>query len=533
MQSWLASSLIRHYPASAPTVCQALTLEAARGEAVAFQAVCRTDDTMRAITAAVQAPDAVQAQVRRVGYVPMPHLNTATPPEDIDGAAFLPGYVPDPLFPEATVTAGPWETHAFWITVRVPVDAAPGRYPVTVTLTAEGEQPVTLTAEVHVHRVVLPARRDFPVTHWFYADALCDWYKVRLTEDAFWRILDPYFADVAAHEQDTIYVPVFTPPLDGVKRPTQLLGVRRQGERYLFDWSLVRRWVHAAQAQGLSRFEWTHLFTQWGVQHALRIYRGHGETEALLWPPETGATSPTYRNFLAQFLPRFERFLQVEELMERSFFHVSDEPHGEAHLANYRAARELLRELAPWMTVMDALSEITFARAGLTDQPIPSITTTPDFVREGFNPWTYFCCSPRGRYLNRLLDTPLAKTRMAGWLFYRTGVRGFLHWGYNYWHKSQTRQLIDPYTVSDGLGWPGWAHGDTFQVYPGADGPVDSLRWEVFAESLRDYTLLQAAGLAPDDPLLADIHDYADFPRDPTWLLSRRRQVLEMLDGQQ
>ncbi|HOF87014.1 MAG TPA: DUF4091 domain-containing protein, partial [Armatimonadota bacterium] len=323
------------------------------------------------------------------------------------------------------------------------------------------------------------------------------------------------------------YVPVFTPPLDGVKRPTQLLHVTREGETYRFDWAPVRRWIAAAQAAGLTRFEWTHLFTQWGARHAIRVYEGHDGP--LLWAPETDATSDTYRNFLAQFLPQLHGFLTEAGLLERSFFHVSDEPHGEEHLANYRAARALLHALAPWMRTMDALSEIAFARQGLTDVPIPSISTAMDFLAEGFPAWAYFCCGPRGRFLNRLFDTPLPKIAMSGWLFYRTGARGFLHWGYNYWFKSQTQQLIDPFTVADGLAWPGWSHGDTFLVYPGPDGPLDSLRWEVFADSLQDYTLLQAAGIAPDDPLLAAIADYQDFPKDAGWILARRRRVLERM----
>jgi len=391
--------------------------------------------------------------------------------------------------------------------------------------------PITLTATVTVHAAVLPTRKDFPVTHWLYADALLDWYKLQPFEERFWALLDIYFADMAAHGQDTIDVPVFTPPLDGVKRPTQLLHVRRDGERYLFDWSLVRRWIAAARAHGLRQFEWTHFFTQWGVQYAIRIYHGHGEREVLLWPPETGATSAIYRNFLAQFLPEFKCFLEAEGLMDCSFFHLSDEPHGEEHLVNYRAARALLRELAPWMRLMDALSEINFAREGLTDIPVPIINNAPQFIQEGFPAWAYFCCGPRGHYLNRLLDTPLAKIRMSGWLFYRTKVHGFLHWGYNYWYQSQTRHMIDPFTVTDGLRWPGWAYGDTFMVYPGADGPIDSLRWEVFAESLQDYALLQAAGIDPDDPLLAAIVDYADFPRDAAWIARRRAEVLARLDA--
>ena len=217
--------------------------------------------------------------------------------------------------------------------------------------------------------------------------------------------------------------------------------------------------------------------------------------------------------------------------MERSFFHLSDEPHGEEHLVNYRAAREMLRELAPWMKVMDALSDISFAREGLTDIPIPLIKEAPAFTAEGYPAWCYFWGGPRGRHAQRLLDTPLVKTRMLGWIFYRTKVRGFLHWGYNYWYKSQTRQLVDPYTVLDAQWWPNWAYGDPYVVYPGEGGaPVDSLRWEVYADGLQDYALLQSAGISPDDPLLAEITDFAEFPRSEEWMLERRGKALEALD---
>jgi len=288
--------------------------------------------------------------------------------------------------------------------------------------------------------------------------------------------------------------------------------------------------VKTAQAQGLGHIEWPHLFTQWGAKCAIRIYEGHGGSEKLLWDPETPGVSPTYRDFLGQFLPEFKRFLDAEGLMEKSFFHLSDEPHGEEALRNYRAARAMLRELAPWMKVMDALSDITFAREGLTDIPIPLITVAPEFVREGYPAWCYYWGGPRGRYTQRLLDTPLIKTRMLGWLCYRNRSRGFLQWAYNYWYKSQTRELIDPYQVTDALRWPEWSYGDAFMVYPGQEGPVDSLRWEVFAESLQDYALLQSAGVDPDDPMLAEIEDYAEFPREETWLGGRRKELLELLD---
>lgn len=92
--------------------------------------------------------------------------------------------------------------------------------------------------------------------------------------------------------------------------------------------------------------------------------------------------------------------------------------------------------------------------------------------------------------------------------------------------------MIDPFDEQAGDAWPGWAYGDTFVVYPGPDGPIDSIRWEVFAESLQDYSLLQAAGVSPDDPILAQIEDYAQFPKNEDWIQTRRREVLARLDAQ-
>jgi len=390
-----------------------------------------------------------------------------------------------------------------------------------------GEETVgKLAVSIEVHPLVSHLPEGLPVTHWFYADALLDWYRLEPFERRFWRILEPYLRDLAEHGNDTSHLPLFTPPTDGVKRPTQLLRVTREGDRYRFDWSDVRRWVKLARACGLRNFEWPHFFAQWGVRHAVRVYAGQGEGEQLLWPTRTGATAPAYRSFLFQLLPELYQFLRREKLLDCSFFHVSDEPHGPETMANYRRARALLRELAPWMRVMDALSEIEYGREQITDMPIPSISTARQFYEEGLPSWAYFCCGPRERYVQRLLDTPLANTRLVGWLFYRFRREGFLHWGYNYWYRSQTRELIDPYTVQDGGAWPGWAYGDPFVIYPGPSGPVDSLRWEVFADSLQDYALLQTVGTDPGGTLLEPLRDFNDFPRDEAWLWRTRAKLL-------
>ncbi len=186
----------------------------------------------------------------------------------------------------------------------------------------------------------------------------------------------------------------------------------------------------------------------------------------------------------------------------------------------------MVRELAPWMRVMDAMSDVRFSKERLIDMPIAGLAAASAFREEGIPHTVYFCCGPRGVWLNRLFDTPLAKIRMSGWLFYRLGALGFMHWGYNYWYRGCTPEMIDPF-VEHAMGeWPFIPYGDTFVVYPGNDGPLDSIRWEVFAESLRDYALLQSAGIARDDRMLASINGYDDFPKTEAWIRNTRRKIL-------
>ncbi len=155
----------------------------------------------------------------------VPHHNTVTDLDELDGIGRLPGLAPDPLFAEQSAVLGPLESHAFWVTLRVPATAEPGLRELDVLLTLGDDPQPPLRVSLDVRPLVVEPRRDFPVTHWFYADALCDWYKVEPFEERFWDIAKRYMLDLTEHGNDSLYVPIFTPPTDGVKRPTQLLRV--------------------------------------------------------------------------------------------------------------------------------------------------------------------------------------------------------------------------------------------------------------------------------------------------------------------
>jgi hypothetical protein len=477
----------------------------------------------------------LKPQVRFVGLVPVNHPTPGTDPAQLDGLDNIPGLVPDPLWRISHAYAGPYQTRSFWVTLNVPADAKPGPRELTVRILArcasDGAKPTTVEMPVtlEVSDLVVQPRKDFPVTHWWRGEATWDHYKTGMFEDQrWWDITRDQLKNMLEHGSDVVYVPLFFNRRETFKRPCQLLVVNEPtGGKYAFDWTRTKRFTDMCREIGFTKFEWPHLWIYWGVKNPMRIYteRTPGKHE-MLWPPDISGFSDTYMNFLRQFLPEFKAFLDREKLLGHSYFHLSDEPSAE-HIDDYRKARQILRDLAPWMKTMDALSDVSYGKEGVTDIPIPIVSGAQAYIDAKIPHWVYYCCAPTGPWLNRFQDTPLPKIRMSGWVFYRLGAQGFLHWGFNYWHKLEREELVDPFTDSSAGLYPSIPYGDPFMIYPGPDGkPIDSLRWEVFAESLQDYAILQSAGVRPDDPLLVDIKNYHDFPKDEDWIWKATEKVL-------
>lgn len=526
---WPESSLVRVFPNSPPGSTD-LELLAPRNGTVSFQACIRNDqDVFLAVDGAIEDADDLSGKTRLVGLVPLPHFTNATPKSELDGVGKVPGLVPDPLFPETKTSIGPFETRSYWITLKIPSDAKPGKRELKfVFFLGDQRQRSELPIPLVISEFVVKPRTGFPVTHWWRGEATWDYYRTGMFEDQrWWDLTYAQMQNMYEHGSNVVYVPMFFNRRETFKRPCQLLIINEpEPGQYEFDWSLVKRFVAMCKEIGFKEFEWPHMWIYWGVEHPMRLYKKSGDEYVMLWPPETDAFSDTYVHFLKQFLPEFHDFLVEEDLMEGSYFHLSDEPGEGQHLVNYRRARTLLRELAPWMEVMDALSNIEYGRQGLTDMPIPIVSAAQAYIDEQIPHWVYFCCSPHGEWLNRFLDTPLPKIRMSGWLFYKLQAKGFLHWGFNYWHALEQERIVDPFTDASADSAPGIPYGDPFMIYPGKEGPIDSIRWEVFAESLQDYAILQTAGIRPDAKLLEEIKSYKDFPRSEQWLKSALSKIL-------
>jgi hypothetical protein len=452
-----------------------------------------------------------------------------------------PGMYPDilyPICPDGLVLL-PHQWRSLWITVNPKGKVPPGEYTIEVLFeTKEGDLLARESFEIEIIGMELP-KQKLIFTQWFHSDCIATWYKTEVFSEEHWKLLERYVKTAAAHGINMILTPVFTPPLDtavGGERPTvQLVDVKKTQDTYSFNFDKLTRWVNMCKANGIEYFEISHLFTQWGAKHAPKIMADVDGEYKRIFGWETDAAGEDYKHFLDCFLPALVSYIKENGLADRCFFHISDEP-GKDHLESYTKAGSIIMEHVKDFPVIDALSDYEFYKNGLVKNPIPANNHIEPFLENNVpNLWTYYCCGQYKKVSNRFIDMPSARNRIIGLQLYKFNIVGFLQWGHNFWYSHQSRYPIDPFRVADGGFWV--PAGDAYSVYPGEDGPIESIRLDVFYDALQDLRALnlleQYIGKEETIKLLEkDMGKpltFDEYPKDAQWLLNKREEINKKL----
>lgn len=532
------SSLVKVFADEELTARPYRKASALSNETYAFQVAYRhRGNLLKGIQVRIKSDLKERISVRSVGLVPseLPCFHD----HDDRILRAQPGLYPDPLYPVNPdgLVGYPNQWRSVWVTVDLDNSISPGRYPIRVNFeTDSGEKLGAETFELDVLAETLPDQKLI-YTQWFHTDCLATYYDVDVFSEKHWQLIGDYVQTAAQHGVNMILTPLFTPPLDteiGGERPTvQLVDVIQSGDIYEFHFNKLVRWIELCRERGIKYFEFSHLFTQWGAFHAPKIVATEKETGELkrIFGWETDAAGDDYKYFLAQFLPRLVNFIKQNHLEENVYFHISDEPHT-AHLASYGNASQLVSEYLAEFPIIDALSDYSFYEKGLVKKPIPANDHIEPFLENRVpDLWTYYCCSQYKAVSNRFFNFPSARNRIIGFQLYKFNIQGFLHWGYNFWYTQFSRRAIDPFLVTDAGG--AFPSGDAFSVYPGGDGPIESIRLEVFYEALQDLRALHLLeAKIGREQVIAFIEEdldapltFSEYPTNMAWLLNKREQI--------
>lgn len=414
----------------------------------------------------------------------------------------VPGLYPDllsPLDENEIIRITSDSLFSLWIEVRPTCDHV-GVFPITVDFykcSSSGleEKVASTTYSLTVSDTLLPPQ-ELIHTEWLYADCLKSYYNTDTFDDRHWQIIENFMRSATSHGINMILTPLFTYPLDtavGHERPTtQLVDVFVNADgSYSFNYALLEKFVHLALSCGYIYFEMGHLFTQWGATSAPKIYAHtvSGSTKLFGW--DTPSTSAEYTAFLDSFLPDLVKELKKLNIWDVTFFHISDEPR-EAFIDRYLKCREIVSKHIPMDKICDAMSSYAFYEQGVLKRPVPATHHIKDFIGNNVpNLWTYYCCTARKGLSNRFIAMPSARTRALGFQLYYGNIKGFLHWGFNFYYSQLSLNEINPFVSTDCDGFA--ESGDAFLVYPGSKGiPMESIRLKLMDEAMQDYRLCVA-----------------------------------------
>ena len=268
----------------------------------------------------------------------------------------------------------------------------------------------------------------------------------------------------------------------------------------------------------------------------------HGEIKRIFgW--DTPSDGDAYRKFLEAFLPRLDAFLQGKGISDQCFVHISDEPRKE-HFSSYAALSALVRKHMKNYKILDAMSDPSFYREGVVDIPVVALSGYEKFTAEmdavRAEKWVYYCMEEGREYLsNRFFNMPLQRLRVLGFQLWLNGIRGFLHWGFNFYFDYNSRFLLGPHHRTDAGG--AYPSGDSFVVYPDYPSPhsrvMDSVRLEVFDEAISDYrSLLLLAEIKGEKfvrGLLTEngFSGFSEYPSDGEAHLFLREKINDLIKG--
>lgn len=496
---WFASSLEKVFREDVVTedgpVNPLWKLSLARNESESFQVCLRPPADMLLADVQVSVGDLVDTKgnaripAGNVGIYTVQYQHVAIP-SHYEGPT---GWWPDALPPLKPFTAEAGQNTPVWITVYARPDLPAGVYRGPITITASNGGPWELGLEVTVHDFQLPMTPALKTDFGFSMEALSRYAKTQKADPN--ALARSYLENALAHRVTL----------------RELCQLPRESANYGASLSQYKKQLEALRALGASTF----------------------------YVPASLLEVPAQ-------LAEANAFVKREGLSGKAFTQLAYEPE-EPSWNRVLESMQLWKNQAPDIP-------ITVSTMGLR----PFIPSTLDIwslhaqvldttfnaevlnrASQGGEVWWYVDHTPPRPYGNLFVDFAAIEHRILFWQAWALGMRGMQYWEVNFWPEDGDpyESLLDITPVN----------GNGVLVYPGARGPINSIRWEIVRDGLEDYDYMalfmdrvRALRDKPGNEALlkraSDVYNLQSivpslvtFTREPGVLLKKREEIAAMI----
>jgi hypothetical protein len=460
-----------HLPAMGDTI----KASGMRGEIVSAQCVIHATNDLTGATVSIGALRNAKTGASfsgsiRWNFVGDIALAKNTPNQEKRSLARIaPARFPDYLMEEKQIDIKGDLYESVWLTIDIPENAAAGQYDGTVTVKGrQGERSIPFT--ITVYPLTMPRDRHLKITEWYNTNSFERFHGIREKySNAWFAMLAKYAQNMVEHRQNVFQVPSASVAITRGKNGNLTFDFTRFDQIANVFWNTKK--MDYLETGELAKFkdDWFSseiLLKDFKVQDA-----GTGATVTLAG-----------KDVVPYFLPALEDHLREKGWLDKTLFHIKDEP----SLHNAAAWREMssyVHRYAPHLRRIDAI-ETTFLLDDI-EVGVPKLDALASWYasykkaqEKGMELWFYTVGIYQGSlYPDKTIDMPLIDSRIMHWMNYRFDATGYLHWGWNQWTE-------DPYNAV------GEHIGDGWHVYPVKDGVVNSLRWEEMRNGIQDYEYL-------------------------------------------
>lgn len=378
------------------------------------------------------------------------------------------GAVEDPLFDRAHVDLVPGRNQSVWITLSTPPTTTPGTYHGAIILFQKDRELCRIPLSLTVWAFTLPK-----------VTSLRTWYQLWPNYDPVrphWRA---YYRNLAEHKVSGFGGhPSRTIEADEAV-PTGPFVTLENG-RISVDW---KRYDEVMQ----------YLFDDLGMRHAKLPHgkRGGGHVKVYDFVGLKEGT-PEFEKAFYDYLCQAREHLSKRGWLAGLDCYIFDEPDLE-RTEVIRRTGPIVRRALPNLRVFPACTRNTLPLRAALNAWCPSLK---HFGIPGseFGQKQVATLKQRGDMIlwYNMTDNgtgfPIIAHRALPLATWAAGLDGYFVWSINYWGSTKT-----PFTSR-------YALGDAMFIYPGVEGPVDSIRWEMTREGLEDYDylILLAQGASDD-----------------------------------
>ena len=300
--------------------------------------------------------------------------------------------------------------------------------------------------------------------------------------------------------------------------------IRDENRRIVdFDFSLCGRIARIALEEGFR-------YILGGFVARFRVW--DEPEQYLLWDRDVAATSMEGYRQLKLYFTRLWELVTDRGWQDRWMQCLVDEPQFPNSMS-YRALSGICRKCMPGVVINDPV-ETTDIQGAADIWCVKQAVF--DKYREAYKQLqamgerltVYTCGFPAGKWMNRATDLPLLAGRLAFWRCAAEGFEGFLHWGYNSYGGEDPLQH-NCYPEGNGIFLP---PGNGFIVYPGKDGPIDTLRSQIQLFGAEDAELLRQLPTDKAAELIGSLtSDFEQYDADEAHFEAVRAQMMRAVSG--